>query len=353
MQSTVMFLTWLCASFVPSVFAGYICNAEEAIVRKEWSSLTLAERAAYIDAVKCMQKLPSVTPTVPASQSLFSDYATAHINYTLVMHFNGLFFSWHRHHLHLFEEALHTHCSYPSYLGLPYWHWPRYEGGNLENSALFDGSEYSLGGNGVYMPDQGDIPTSGGGIFSHGSGGGCVIDGPFGNMTITLPFLGFGFIPGGLPDDWTEPAPHCLDRDINNLALRSLLSQERYNTALSQPDIIGFQNWTDSFTSVYGMHEAGHVAVGMTMHDPFGSPQDPAFYIHHAGLDHLWELWQQGGEGRREQWNGTISIFNTGGDLVHANTVLEFGYIGEPKTLDEVKDPLVGPYCYKYEEPCI
>ncbi|ORY64440.1 uncharacterized protein BCR38DRAFT_343695 [Pseudomassariella vexata] len=349
------FFTWLLAIHAITVSAAYgdICTQENAIVRKEWSSLTLAERKAYIDAVLCMLSLPAITPDLPASDSLFADFAAVHINYTTTMHFDGLFFSWHRHHLFLFETALHEQCGYPAYLGLPYWHWPLYADRPLEESALFDGSEYSLGGNGEYLPEQGDIPTADGGTFPHGTGGGCVFTGPFANLNLNIMFLGFGFIPSGLPDNWTEPDPHCLDRDLNDLSLRTLLNQERIDTALSQPDIEGFQNWTDSYKAVYGMHEAGHVAVGMTMHDPFGSPQDPVFYLHHTGLDYLWNKWQSGGEGRRDQWNGTDRIFNEGGVEVSAASVMEFGFMGEPVTLDQVKNPTAGPYCYRYEEPCV
>lgn len=352
MSPVTIFVTFVFALLASPLWAYGTCIPETAVVRKEWSSLTLAERRAYIDAVKCMLDYPSIIPDLPASTSLYGDFAATHINYTLSIHFNGNFYSWHRHHLYLFEKAIHEVCNYPPYLGLPYWHWPLYAEGDLETSTLFDGGEYSLGGNGLYDPSQGDWPTANGGTFPHGTGGGCVTQGPFGNLTLNLAFFGFGFIPGGLPDNWTEPSPHCLDRDLNNIAIRTLLNQERFDSALSQPDIVAFQNWTDSATVVYGMHEAGHQAVGMTMHDPFGSPQDPAFYVHHAGVDRLWELWQEGGDGRREQWNGTDMIFNEGGNPVHRDTVLEFGYIGGSVTLDEVKDPLAGIYCYRYEEPC-
>ncbi|TMD51048.1 MAG: tyrosinase family protein [Chloroflexi bacterium] len=40
------------------------------------------------------------------------------------------------------------------------------------------------------------------------------------------------------------------------------------------------------------LHDRVHVAVGGNM-DTSASPSDPAFFLHHANIDRLWEQWQQ------------------------------------------------------------
>jgi tyrosinase len=41
-----------------------------------------------------------------------------------------------------------------------------------------------------------------------------------------------------------------------------------------------------------GLHGGGYFAIGGVAFDFFASPQDPAFYLHHAMLDHVWAIWQ-------------------------------------------------------------
>lgn len=60
----------------------------------------------------------------------------------------------------------------------------------MEKSAIFDGSATSLSGNGEYIANKGDIIVTGNDgstfILPSGSGGGCVTQGPFANMTVNL-----------------------------------------------------------------------------------------------------------------------------------------------------------------------
>lgn len=45
-----------------------------------------------------------------------------------------------------------------------------------------------------------------------------------------------------------------------------------------------------------GLHNKGHGWIGGTM-NTMGSPKDPAFWFHHAQVDHIWARWQQKHEG--------------------------------------------------------
>ncbi|KAL1960952.1 hypothetical protein VTO42DRAFT_4840 [Malbranchea cinnamomea] len=329
------------------------CTEENVIKRKEWSSMSAKERKAYIRAVQCLMTKPSrYDPgVVPASTSYYSDFAAAHANLSLSIHISGIFLSWHRHFVWLMEEALHNECDYPAGLGIPYWNWPDYTRLPLEYSALFDGSETSLGSNGIPLQGrqpavlseaevprfQGDLAP--GTVLPLGSGGGCVFGGPFALSTVH-----FGTFVGQLPDDWTQPRPQCLKRDLNDWFLRMFNHGARVDAMMSARDIEQFQ-WR-----LEPIHAAGHRAVGGQMTNFFISPSDPVFYLHHGQIDRLWTLWQAENESRRYQYNGTSTIYNPVGVTpeVDNDTVITFVPVGEDVTLREVANPMSGRYCYVY-----
>lgn len=93
------------------------CTNSTTIIRKEWSALTLTERKAYTDAVVCLQNLPSTldNSVYPGAQNRYDDFLTTHINYTLTIHISGLFLSWHRNFIYLYEQALRNECGYDGY----------------------------------------------------------------------------------------------------------------------------------------------------------------------------------------------------------------------------------------------
>ncbi|KAL8742756.1 MAG: hypothetical protein Q9184_008202, partial [Pyrenodesmia sp. 2 TL-2023] len=47
------------------------------------------------------------------------------------------------------------------------------------------------------------------------------------------------------------------------------------------------------------LHAAGHFVIGGLANDPFASPGDPAFYLHHAQFDRIWAIWQAQDPARR------------------------------------------------------
>lgn len=150
--------------------------AHPVAVRREWGSLSKPERRAYIDAVLCMQNLPSIIPEgeVPGALSRFDDFLAVHANYSMTIHLDGIFLSWHRQFVWLWETALRDECGYDSYQ--PYWNWALWAD-DLAGSPLFDGSDTSLSGDGEYVDYGGYV--IGGADLPHGTGGGCVTSGPF------------------------------------------------------------------------------------------------------------------------------------------------------------------------------
>ncbi|RYP04060.1 hypothetical protein DL764_004690 [Monosporascus ibericus] len=284
---------------------------------------------------------------MPASTSRFMDFTASHAIYSLNAHISGTLLSWHREFVYLFERDLHEQCGYPRYLGVPYWDWPRYTHRPMSVSALFDGSDDSLGSNGVYIPDNANN-TSGEREVPGGTGGGCVHSGPFRDHILTFGPFHDGYIITGLPSNWTEPNPRCFTRDLSDEALRSLYSPQQMDAAFAARDIEEFQFVLTP--NGPGIHAGGHRAVGGPMTDFFASPQDPVFFLHHAQLDRVWALWQAADESRRYTYNGTNTVFNPvdGTPQVTNETVMSFSVIGEDVTLEEVADPMRGRYCYTY-----
>lgn len=195
---------------------------------------------------------------------------------------------WHRYFVWQYETALRDECGYTG--TQPYWDWTLHND-DFTKDPLFDGSEYSLGGNGVRVPHgtvNGTVP----GVPSPqvvtrppGTGGGCVVDGPFANTTLNL---GPVFPGGDHNNNGLEYSPHCLSRDFLQPLSERFLTKEAVAELLSQPTLADFRKNLDD-----GIHFAGHSSVGGDETDIFTSPQDPTFFFHHCQIDRLWAVWQE------------------------------------------------------------
>lgn len=314
------------------------CTSETAVQRKEYGSMADNEKLSYINGVQCLMRQPSQYPAgvVPAATSRWLDFAATHVEQSLTIHFDGLLLPWHRHFLYLVEQALQQDCGYPKSLGIPYWDYPLYP--SLADSPIFDGSDTSLGSNGRAT----DL---------------CIEKGPFSNATITFgPFDPRVTFDITQPPNWRELNPQCIQRRFSEDTLLTNNNQSDMDALLASPDITTVQLWLDAAEGLFGftdrgIHGGGHFAVGGTMGDFFGSPQDPAFFLHHAQVDRLWAGWQDRHPDLRYTYNGTSTIFNRPGVTpeVDNSTVMTFGVAGDPITVGETADPMgMTPYCYVY-----
>ena len=156
-----------------------------------------------------------------------------------------------------------------------YWNW-FLDGGNLTASPLFDGSPYSFGGDGVFIPPPPtrfslvNLPP----VFNNvtfnlttleGTGGGCVTTGPFANWTI--PF-------GPLGPNQTEAIrdnlinlikynPHCLNRSFKPKTAAFSFTQAALDTLLQSPNFTEFNNKIAFITNpaiptILNLHGRGH-----------------------------------------------------------------------------------------------
>ncbi|KUJ14989.1 Di-copper centre-containing protein [Mollisia scopiformis] len=317
-------------------------------VRKEWGSLTKTEKLSYISAVKCMQTLPPETNTtvVPGARSRHDDFIALHINMTRSVHLDGIFLSWHRNYVHLWETALEEECGYP--YGQPYWNWALWCD-DLAHSPLFDGSETSLSGDGAHNPDQGNYTVGNGGSLPHANGGGCVTSGPFVNQTISFGPFDFALAFTGLPSNWTTYTPHCLVRDLNNYVATRYGNQTAIDVVMNTTNVEDFQNTMSGADINLGPHGGGHFSIGYSLLDFFASPADPAFFLHHGMIDRLWMMWQVVDEKRVWELSGTSTIFN-GNDTpeVTLETMQTWGVLGKDRKTKELLRVGHEGFCYEY-----
>ncbi|RFU26272.1 hypothetical protein B7463_g10066, partial [Scytalidium lignicola] len=342
------------------------CTLENVTIRKEWQrtlspssstyipmilsrsnycvyrgSLTAEQRINYTNAVLFLQSKPAITPksAAPGVRSRFDDFTATHINQTLIIHFTSIFFAWHRYFLHTYEQALINECGYTGVQ--PYWNWTDHADNPLEN-PLFDGSETSIGGDGAYIPHNVtyvNVPviniTE---ALPGGTGSGCIYNGPFKNMTVNLG-----------PNSSLYYNPRCLTRDFHSFVSSVDFSYANVTSLITDSnDLITFTNTVNLY---YGVHTAGHQTIGGLQTDLFASPGDPAFFFHHAELDHIWNTWQWlDPKNRISQVAGTLTFSNippsANGTLF---TPMNLGYNAGTVLTKDVVSTIDGPFCYIYE----
>lgn len=286
------------------------CNSDTVVVRKEWATLAREDKLAYISAVKCLiSTAPGLTPlaAAPGVRNRFDDFGALHVNKTSMIHWTSYFYSWHRHYTWLYETALQEVCGYNG--TQTYWDWSSTD--TLAAHPLFDGSDTSLSGNGEYIPGHTTyvlLPTPNvtNTSIAPGSGGGCVLTGPFANHNVNLgphgaPLAGFG--------DGLGYHLRCLTRDFRDWKLTDELAYSNVSAALSTPDLAALS--TVLIALGPGLHDAGHQVVGGTQDDLWAAAQDPFFFFHHAQIDRVWALWQGlDQEVRTKEVTATLTIQN-------------------------------------------
>lgn len=261
-------------------------------VRKEWRKLKNSEKKAYIDAVKCLQSLPSISDPslIPGARTRYDDFHAVHITQskgllelTGGIHLVGHFLPWHRYFMIAYENALRNECGYTG--TQPYWNWALDSGSgkDIRNSPVFD-PVTGFGGNGeagVPVPvtiSRPDIPG--------GTGGGCVLNGPFVNMTLAVG-----------PGESVDYNPRCLSRSINPTIANTYLTSDNLSPLQTADNYGEFRLITEGdqklgAAPIITFHGAGHYATGGEAGDFISSNAEPLFYLHHTFIDALWLEWQ-------------------------------------------------------------
>jgi tyrosinase len=169
------------------------------------------------------------------------------------VHMVGFFLHWHRYFVATYERALRDECGYTG--AQPYWNWSldAASGLPMEQWPIYN-PDYGFGGNGPYTTDHN--ATISWPYQAGQTGGGCVSNGPFVNMTVNVgPGLQIGY------------NPHCLHRGLNPDTIPAL-KKEKTDAALLKGSFVEFDtavqgaqdmNPEDGITIFHG---AGHYAQG-------------------------------------------------------------------------------------------
>lgn len=170
-----------------------------------------------------------------------------------------------------------------------------------------------MGSNGEYIP-HGPSNISAFGLnvsFPPGTGGGCVYSGPFSNYTMNLGPIAIE--PKNSSLQGFDYNPRCLSRDIS-LDWGNQTKPTSITRLFNSCNDFGCLS-TD-LESANGGHSGGHLLIGDIAQDPYASPGDPVFYLHHAQVDRVWTIWQGlDPENRTTQVYGTGTAFN--GEFFH------------------------------------
>ncbi|KAL6706425.1 hypothetical protein ACN47E_005531 [Coniothyrium glycines] len=337
------------------------CNKDTVAVRREFGDLTKDERKEYTRAVKCILGKPSKLSATkyPGAKSRYDDFVVVHMNMTPSVHATANFMHWHRYYIWAYETALRTECDYKGYQ--PYWDWAKYP--DLVNSPIFNGDDYSMGGNGEPVGNHAGTNIAGVQVPG-GPGGGCVTKGPFANLTVHLgplqptidPKLGIKANPrsDGLGDN-----PRCLRRDVSNFFTKDYLRPEDLLNHITTHTAIGkFQDTLqDPSARQFALHIGGHFSIwGDPGGDVYVSPAEPAFWLHHGQLDRHWWLWANYLD---QELQPRTSMYEGGTNWLNPNsargkpTDLQWLDVAAPRGMDGIPSnqffsTTAGPLCYVY-----
>ncbi|MEU6862279.1 tyrosinase family protein [Streptomyces sp. NPDC046876] len=226
-------------------------------VRKNQATLTPAEKRAFTNAVLELKR-----------NGTYDKFVYAHNNFLLsdsdfgerVGHRSPSFLPWHRRFLLDFEAALQR---VDRNVTLPYWDWTV---DRSPTSSLWAAD--FLGGTSLARDGQ-------------------VLDGPFafsgGKWAITVGVDRRTYLRRTLGAGGTQ-LPTKADVD-------AVLAMPVYDAAPWNSSSNSFRNHLEGWRGV-NVHNRVHVWIGGQMASA-ASPNDPAFWLHHAFIDKLWAEWQR------------------------------------------------------------
>jgi tyrosinase len=131
---------------------------------------------------------------------------------------------------------------------------------------MLDGSEFSMSGNGKFIPGGGNVILGGNGLpeipIPAGTGGGCVTSGPFANMKVNLGPVALGLTNGSTitNGDGLGYNPRCLKRDLTDYSNRRFANASSIvRLVLENKDIYNFQMTMQGFpgSGDIGVHGGG------------------------------------------------------------------------------------------------
>lgn len=330
------------------------CTADKMRIRVDFNSMAPWERKSYTDAVKCLMAQPSQLDQTqyPAATNRYLDYAVIHVGRTQYVHLDAFFLTWHRYFLWLYETDLRHTCGYSG--RFPYWDFAA-TASDPHSFPIFDGSEYSMSGDGLYN-DTGPITLGAELVIPHGTGGGCVTTGPFANMIAPLKFIDpTQLTTGTLPADAYAYNNICLMRDLNAYVSQTYTNTGQLIAAAHADNASQFELLLNGVigSSSLGIHSGAHFSIGGQMNSIHVSAQDPIWYPLHTMIDKVYTSWQTNYPDRAQQLDGsTGTALNTPPSEVVTleSTLPDWGYFQlNPIQVKELLSTTGGPFCYQYD----
>ncbi|TFK66538.1 Di-copper centre-containing protein [Pluteus cervinus] len=327
-------------------------------IRKEWRALSDAQKAQWIDAVKCLANLPhdpALVPTinprdippVNTSSSYYDDFVYVHMDLNTIIHSTGLFLPWHRHYVHSYEVALREKCGYSG--ASPYWDWTQ-DSHDVEAATIFDSDPTT--GLGLWGDRGQDYQVTTGG-FSSSSTFKLSYPSPHPlrrNFTLQ-PFLGFPPVLGDV-----------------TVTANSTFTKEKID-GLVNGHVGDFKRFQMEFEWFMGSHSAVHLMFAGDMGGtcpgdapsgcvggPTFSANEPMFWLHHAMVDKVWYDWQLKSPANAVAFEGGSAphldhydIYPTGGPpwLTLDSPMRGDGLFAEA-TIGQVLNTTAGTLCYVY-----
>lgn len=256
------------------------------LVRKSVVDLSSQERIAFVRAVKRMKQIPSSYKDGINAYDYFVELHTdafgAHSDEHggMVMpnaHMNPCFLPWHREFLHRFELELRRASDDPM-MTLPYWDWSN----PSSFSKVF--SDELLGGDGDPQ-DNYRVKT---GPFRDGQWSVLFLDDTDDELDGDIDLV---LKPGALQRKFGDGAMPTAQE-----ATEAVLTYRPYDVAPFNRDsdiAQSFRNYLEGWwPNRSALHNGVHVYIGGQMQTG-SSPNDPAFFLHHANIDRLWALYQE------------------------------------------------------------
>jgi tyrosinase len=223
-------------------------------IRKNQSSLTPAERAAFVAAVKALKASGAYDVFVDQHRTAFmagpNDPA----------HGGPAFLPWHREYLRRFERALE---GIDPTVSIPYWDWTV----DRTAAASLWGPDF-MGGNGTGADQR---VTTGPFAFSTGEWPLNVRDPGDTTTFLTRAFGSMGAL----------PTQQAVD------AAKAVVPYDSAPWNANSSTNSSFRNRLEGV-----VHNPGHMWVGGSMM-AMSSPNDPVFWLHHCNIDRLWAEWQR------------------------------------------------------------
>ncbi|XP_078342697.1 uncharacterized protein LOC144628471 isoform X5 [Oculina patagonica] len=240
-------------------------------IRKEFTSMTFAERERYIRVIRTA----STDPRFKADyDNLINDHRLLFIS---GIHEATHFLSWHRYFMLLYENLLRrVDCNFT----IAYWDWSLasdnpFSTANPED--LWHSANTGFGGNGVGLTA-------------------CVQTGPFRQSEWSLVPLPAGSQP--------EPGPRCLARMFNGNPPDSVAVQEVLQITAG--------NFSDFEIMLrINLHDVVHCLIDGTMCS-LDSAAAPEFFLHHGFIDKLWDDWQKKSDAHKNAFFPSVNVVMPG-----------------------------------------